>query len=345
MKNVKTMNAVVPMQKKKTLYSILRQNRIKVYVHSGVFHCDDAMSIAIIKMYLEKFNPNAKLIVRRSRNIPFNFRGLVLDQLPPEDFKGIYIDHHNPDEQIKKDYSDLPLSVTEGNYLGEITQATCGLLWEMIGFKITRHYNANGIQGMFALINAEDNGEENENGYRIHGSLSAIVRKLNPTWLEDNPDEQFEKAVQICRQNLEREIAAEEAVIKANVWLRKNIENFTYKGNKIAYIGDFKPSWGFFNLEKPDYLIWRNENGEYMSKNLFGHYFPANWWGKSKEELEKITGTGLTFCHASGFLISCTDFPSIKESLKIAINYFQSHFCSYANDYGEDNKTTLKSWD
>ena len=65
MKNERIMNAVAPTQKKKTLYSILRQNRIKVYVHSGVFHCDDAMSIAIIRMYLEKFNPNAKLIVRR----------------------------------------------------------------------------------------------------------------------------------------------------------------------------------------------------------------------------------------------------------------------------------------
>lgn len=304
----------------KTLKGILHQNRIKIYTHSGVFHADECMSIAIIKMYLERYNPNSKLIIRRNRNIPDNFKGLVLDEQAPENFYGVCIDHHNIDDQIKEDYSYLPLSYTEGNWLGETTLATCGLLWKQLGHKITPYYEKNNIQGFLALINAEDNGEENQNGYRVHSSIASIVKKLNPTWIENNANEQFNKAVELCKQTLEREIANAEAISKANEWLRENMQSINYKRKWIAFIGEFKPTWGYFDMG-PDFMIWTNEEGKYMANNKSDTSFPKDWWGKTKIELKKITGVNMNFCHASGFLICCDDYDSIIKAIKITIDH------------------------
>ena len=41
-------------------------------------------------------------------------------------------------------------------------------------------------------------------------------------------------------------------------------------------------------------------------------YFPEEWAGLEGEELERVSGIpGLTFCHATRFLVSCKDLDTV----------------------------------
>ena len=43
-------------------------------------------------------------------------------------------------------------------------------------------------------------------------------------------------------------------------------------------------------------------------------YFPDNWAGLEKEELEKVSGIkGLKFCHTQKFIVSCEDLDTVYK--------------------------------
>lgn len=176
-------------------------------IHSGTFHCDDALACYLLKLTSEF--KDADII--RSRNPK------ALDQCDilvdvggiydPENYK---FDHHqkefnetlNDDYEIKLSSAGLIYKHFGREIICNIINANIELndisdnpeLIDKIFFKIYKSF----IKEIDAIDNGISQYDEIEPKFHINTDLSSRVKKLNPSW--NNPecdtDEQFSKAIE-----------------------------------------------------------------------------------------------------------------------------------------------------
>ena len=198
-------------------------------------------------------------------------RGFVV----PDDFDGIVydvgfgmFDHHQEPRECRPN---------------GVPYAALGLLWRVLGPGLVGERQARLIDENFIQpLDLNDNtGEQN--------SLCDAIGFFNPVWdSKEDQDTCFFKAVAVAKQILENQIASANAVNRADEKVQQ-----AYKNSRDGIV------------VLPCYLPWKN--GLYKTERP-KLPFPQSWAGQPQEVIEQKSGIpGISFCHASRFLITAKD--------------------------------------
>ena len=247
----------------------------KGFTHGGIFHADDVFTTALLKI----LNPDFRW--ERGFVVPEDFDGIVYDIGCGE------FDHHQADARVRE--NGVPF-------------ASFGLVWEKYGGYVLDEKEAEAFDKDFVqMLDLTDNtGSRN--------SLSSLIHDMNPEWNEEvSSDEAFDKAVEFAIFTLETQFKHIQSRKEADSIIQEKLSEAV---GQTLYIGEYVP-WGTA-LKDTDiqYVIYKSERGGYniqivphKDEDETTKSFPVEWRGKTREELEKITGIkGLTFCHNAGFL-------------------------------------------
>lgn len=267
----------------------------KAFTHGGKFHSDDVFSAALLRILF----PEIEII--RGFVIPEDFDGLVFDI-------GLgAFDHHQEKKEVRE--NGCPY-------------AAFGLLWREFGTRLLNEEEALLFDESFIqpLDYSDNTGEPCD--------LARRISIFNPSWDEEgDADEFFFRAVDIAQAILERQLVYAKGREKANLMLEEAMEHME---NHILILPRFIP-WKKYLVDSEVYFaIFPSERGGYNAQpaiedaeeEIFKVPFPQEWWGKPKEELQKISGIEtLTFCHATGFLLAADTLEdavkACEEAMKI----------------------------
>ena len=156
----------------------------KGFTHGGKFHADDVFATALLMIV----RPDIK--VTRGFVVPDGFDGIVYDV-----GCGMFDHHQEPRE-----------SRPNG-----VPYAAFGLLWRVLGAQLVGTHQARLLDENFVQpLDLNDNtGEQN--------SLADAIGSFNPVWDSgEDSDACFWRAVPFAKQVLENEIAAANAVNRAD---------------------------------------------------------------------------------------------------------------------------------
>ena len=285
-------------------------NNMKHFItHGGVFHADEAFGTAILKILFPTYT------LRRVFKVTPE---MCTENAIIYDIGGGELDHHTA--QNKADNGFHPET--------EVPYAACGLIWKKYGIQVL---NKLGVRA-----NAEDvwAGVERtliigidgiDNGLELYGqamSVSQAVKAFNPTWDEEtSADHAFNMAVDFASTILKNEIRTQNARAKARQLVREAMEN---KQDRVVVLDRYLP-WQETVVTDEDilYVIYPSARGGWNVQAVpaeLGSFatrkpFPQEWWGKSADELARVTGTSLNFCHPNGFL---TAVDSLDDAMKVA---------------------------
>ena len=262
------------------------------FTHAGKFHADDVFATALLQIVRPDFK------VTRGFAVPEDFDGIVYD------IGGGMFDHHDEPRQTRPN---------------GVPYAAFGLLWRMlcpglVGERQARLVDENFVQP----LDLNDNtGEQN--------SLCDAIGFFNPVWdSKDDPDACFAQAVAVAKQILEKQIASANGVNRADDRVRQ-----AYEASRDGIV------------VLPCYLPWKN--GLYKTDSLFVVYpsqrggwsaqcvtdpktkksklpFPQSWAGQSPEVIAQKSGIeGISFCHASRFLITAKDKETAIAACRLVL--------------------------
>ena len=165
----------------------------KGFTHGGKFHADDVFSTALLQI----LRPDIQ--ITRGFVVPDGFDGIVYD------VGGGMFDHHSEPRECRPN---------------GVPYAAFGLLWRVLGAQLVGEHQARLLDENFIQpLDLNDNtGEQN--------SLADAIGSFNPLWeSKDDPDACFWRAVPVAKQILENEIAAANAVNRADDTVRKAYAN------------------------------------------------------------------------------------------------------------------------
>ena len=260
----------------------------KGFTHGGKFHADDVFSTALLQI----LRPDIQIV--RGFTVPDDFDGIVYD------VGGGLFDHHSEPRETRAN---------------GIPYAAFGLLWRVLGAQLVGEHQARLMDENFIQpLDLNDNtGEQN--------SLADAIGSFNPLWdSKDDPDACFLRAVAVAKQILENEIAAANAVNRADDAVRRAYANMR---DGIVVLPAYMP-WKN-GLYKTDalFVVYPSQRGGYSAQCVTDHRtkrsklpFPPAWAGRPEEELRRVSGLGLRFCHPSRFLITADDKTNAMEACR-----------------------------
>ena len=260
------------------------------YTHGGMFHADDCMATALLRMIY----PGLQII--RSRDVPPEFPGLVFDEGYGE------FDHHQTDKEFRR--NGVPYS-------------SLGLLWRCIapavwGMDIYRMIDARFIQA----IDLADNGGKT-------CQMAAIVRSMNPTWNEDcsNPSfvqASFERAVMLCYSILQRQIECAQSELMAKPIIQDAIERS--KDGVIELPKHINCMQQLIAEQKPKILIYPAQN---YTGNWNVQTIPVRDGSRSQRvdlyRYDEDSVMGVKYRNPNGFLATCDDYESAKKLATLSV--------------------------
>ena len=250
------------------------------FTHAGKFHADDVFATALLQI----LRPDIK--ITRGFVVPDDFDGIVYDI-----GFGMFDHHQEPRE-------------TRPN---GIPYAAFGLLWRVLGPGLVGERQARLIDENFIQpLDLNDNtGEQN--------SLCDAIGFFNPVWdSKEDQDACFFKAVVVAKQILENQIESANAVNRADEKVQQAYKN---SRDGIVVLPCYLP-WKN-GLYKTDalFVIYPSQRGGWSAQCVTDHKtkkpklpFPQSWAGQPQEVIEQKSGLeGISFCHASRFLITAKD--------------------------------------
>ena len=250
------------------------------FTHAGKFHADDVFATALLQI----LRPDIK--ITRGFVVPDDFDGIVYDI-----GFGMFDHHQEPRE-------------TRPN---GIPYAAFGLLWQVLGPGLVGERQARLIDENFIQpLDLNDNtGEQN--------SLCDAIGFFNPVWdSKEDQDACFFKAVAVAKQILENQIESANAVNRADEKVQQAYKN---SRDGIVVLPCYLP-WKN-GLYKTDalFVIYPSQRGGWSAQCVTDHKtkkpklpFPQSWAGQPQEVIEQKSGIeGISFCHASRFLITAKD--------------------------------------
>ena len=172
----------------------------------------------------------------------------------------------------------------------------------LVGERQARLIDENFIQP----LDLNDNtGEQN--------SLCDAIGFFNPVWdSKEDQDTCFFKAVAVAKQILENQIESANAVNRADEKVQQAYKN---SRDGIVILPCYLP-WKN-GLYKTDalFVIYPSQRGGWSAQCVTDHKtkkpklpFPQSWAGQPQEIIEQKSGIeGISFCHASRFLITAKD--------------------------------------
>ena len=255
----------------------------KGFTHAGKFHADDVFATALLQLV----RPDIQ--ITRGFDVPEDFEGIVYDI-----GFGMF-DHHQSPREMRPN---------------GVPYAAFGLLWRVLGPGLVGERQARLVDENFVQpLDLNDNtGEPN--------SLCDAIGFFNPVWDEDGgadvQDQQFFAAVAVAKQILTRQIASANAVNRADDKVRTA---YAASQNGIVVLPCYLP-WKN-GLYKTDalFVVYPSQRGGWSAQCVTDHKtkkpklpFPQSWAGQPQEVIEQKSGIeGISFCHASRFLITAKD--------------------------------------
>ena len=151
----------------------------------------------------------------------------------------------------------------------------------------------------------DNTGEQN--------SLCDAIGFFNPVWdSKEDQDACFFKAVAVAKQILEHQIESANAVNRADEKVQQAYQN---SRDGIVVLPCYLP-WKN-GLYKTDalFVVYPSQRGGWSAQCVTDHKtkkpklpFPQSWGGQPQEVIEQKSGIpGISFCHASRFLITAKD--------------------------------------
>ena len=151
----------------------------------------------------------------------------------------------------------------------------------------------------------DNTGEQN--------SLCDAIGFFNPVWdSKEDQDSCFFKAVAVAKQILENQIDSANAVNRADEKVQQAYRN---SRDGIVVLPCYLP-WKN-GLYKTDalFVVYPSQRGGWSAQCVTDHKtkksklpFPQSWAGQPQEVIEQKSGIpGISFCHASRFLITAKD--------------------------------------
>lgn len=211
-------------------------NYTEAVTHNGQFHADDVFATALIRI----LNPDIK--IRRVRQVPEDFKGLVYD------IGGGEFDHH--DEKTKE--------VRKNN----VPYASFGKLWREFGENLTtKEHVIDMDKKLVQHIDDMDNGGS-------YNPLTGMIHSFNPTWDDDKTiTEEFERAVAIASLIIRQQLKQFKSIDRAKVIIDKGLEEM--KDNIL--ILERPVPWGRYVVPSDAVFVIEPTFGEatYMLKTVY----------------------------------------------------------------------------
>lgn len=312
--------------------SLLSRSVKTIGTHSGVFHADEALGCAMLKLLY----PDAQ-IIRTRDTAELEKLDLVLDVGGEYNPETLRFDHH------QRSFNETFVSVTkrEETNFNKVKLSSAGLIYCHYGLDILKKLSP--IQEDYFLtklfnkiyenfiqeIDGIDNGIpmfDGEPVYTINSNLSARVSRFNRRWNETNNNddmERFEKAMALTLEELEYRVENfSNASWPARILVSEAITQRTnvHEDGKIMELKQPCP-WKshYFEIEKElelgdhiRYVIYPDDSG----KNWRVQPVPLNeksyvlrtplhksWMGLRDDELSAVAGIpDCIFVHANGFI-------------------------------------------
>lgn len=235
----------------------------KIMVHAGIFHMDDVMCVAMMKLLIPSIQ------VERVNKVPESIpAGTIVADIG----LGKY-DHHQHDAKLRND---------------GMKRAACGLLFEDFGdllfpSKISRDK----FETEFIIpIEDQDNG-----GYR--NPLSIAVKSMNPSWMSDKDEnEAFNEAVDFVLSIVENEIKRAEAEVEAGKEAKDIIKNAD--DIRLVVLDRYLPISSILSDAGCMYMIFPSKRGGFCVNSMKNKtLLPYQWMNNPPE--------GLIFIHTEAF--------------------------------------------
>lgn len=261
-----------------------------VYTHAGKFHADDVFSTALLRL----LQPELKVI--RTAALPENFDGFAFDI-----GWGTY-DHHQKDAPVREN---------------GVPYAAFGLLWKDLGEQLVGEEWQRFDEHFIQPLDLEDNTG-------CGHPLAAAIASFNPLWdSQEDPNENFEKAVTVASAILERRIAEVNGIRRAKAVVEQAIEQMQ---DGIVLLDRYAPWKQFVVQTDALFVVSPSQRGGFSAQavplsaqdNTLRLPFPAEWAGQSAEQLQQLTGIPtLRFCHNNRFLISADSLADAIAACKL----------------------------
>lgn len=313
-----------------------REQRIVIGTHSGIFHSDEVLAVAMLCLY----NNDKEIVIKRSRDAEELKKCNIL-----VDIGGGAYDHHQPGGNGKRENG--------------IPYASAGLVWKDIGKEVIKKFTAN-IKlkedwemynilkseiddEIISKVDAEDNGREQEK------HIFSYIESFLPAWYEEQDyDKAFLEALSITTEMLQKEIkrrieklvAAEEINSRTHFVFDEEMEKEPFLLQNILELPNQKIPWletvvkhnekASNNKDKIDFVIFEYPDGGWAAQcvppSLEEKFkqrisFPEEWAGQTTE-LPKISGVEeATFCHNERFLVRAETKDAVKAMCVVAMNH------------------------
>lgn len=308
----------------------VKNDKIKVCVHNGMFHADEVLALAIIMIALGK--DNVEYI--RSRNFPDYMEADFAVDVGGS-YDGVkFFDHHQ----------NTFFKMHEGT---DISYAAAGLLWDKYCFAIASIYlgdtDINKINKFYTYVvnnlilgvDATDNGQYKDNNTIHQNTLSSIVKTFNVDNYLTNLVEQhtaFKQVVEFMYQYLHRFLKnAANSILDEDIVLNA----FAMSDNGVMVLPKFIPSWKNIILRidvihKVKVCLVESKPGEWSitsalkEANSMEPLCPAPLFlrGADKSKNATIELGAFTFIHKSGYTGSF-NASNKEEAIKVAEKWIE----------------------
>lgn len=286
---------------------------MKIAVHNGSFHADEAFAVAIISL----IHKNIEIIRTRDES--------VLNECSTRiDVGGKYNPDTNDFDHHQKEFKEYREN--------DIKYASAGLVWKNFGDTITKdkHITDYIDKKLIQYVDAIDNGYTpyNTKEHLYPYLISNALASFNPTWMETkNQDDMFKQAVEFAKTILTREIADGIAHVTANKIVTKLIEQ---NNNQPILILEENMPWHNPVFEHPEilYVVFQSSNKDWTvraapkEKGSFENKkpLPSSWAGLRDQELATQTGVkDAIFCHTQRFIAVAKTKDGALNLAKLAL--------------------------
>lgn len=304
---------------------------VKIGTHNGTFHCDE-----VLGCYMLKQLPNYKdadIVRSRDKKI-LDDCDIVIDVGGVFDPSSDRYDHH------QRDFAQSMNSLNP-KYKWTTKLSSAGLVYFHFGRDVLKEILAPKVldieimdkiyskiyEGFVEEVDAVDNGIDQYDGtpkYHVTTTLGARVSRMNPSWTEEEYDEDglfYSAMTMVGNEFKSRVLSLVDIWLPARSIVEKSIENRfdVHKSGEIIILPRFCP-WKnhLFDLEEESeikpaikYVIygdaaknWRVQcvpNGRGTFENRLS--LCADWRGIRDDKLSELSGIkGCIFVHASGFI-------------------------------------------
>eukprot|EP00921_Rhytidocystis_pertsovi_P010664 GHVQ01017180.1.p1 GENE.GHVQ01017180.1~~GHVQ01017180.1.p1 ORF type:complete len:416 (+),score=38.07 GHVQ01017180.1:154-1248(+) len=314
-------------------------NALKIGTHSGKFHCDEVLGVALLQ-YLPEYSDAE--IIRTRDNAVLADCDIVIDVGGVFDHDKKRYDHHQPEFQ---------LMFFDGGRTSVTKLSSAGLVFKFYGKRILAV--AFGVEpsdlvdmlhdklykNFVESIDAIDNGVSMCNGpckYFVSTDLSHRVGRLNPAWNNVNQDplSNFMKAVQLAREELEGQLGGllnewwpARDIVRAAIMSRKELHS---TGQIISlrtpcpFLAHLYELEAELQVDKPIlYALFQDSSSSSWRVRAIGargeHFgsrcpLPESLRGLTDDALSKAAGIGgLIFIHKAGFIGGATTQAAALE--------------------------------